>query len=140
MYFLRQFENKSIRFLLPCHCCVHISVSARISIKTISQKFQGFWAKRFGDAAKDCWSHNDSINLIKNTGEGNWFSVILMMLSKHNDVAKTCSYGSKLSANIEIKYLVHFKVFFHILSTFRTGCLSNFKKPSRLLPHENQFT
>ena len=73
----------SIRFPLLCHCCVHISVSARISIKTISQKFQGFWAKPFGDAAKDCWSHNDSINLIKNTDEGNWFSVFLMMLTKH---------------------------------------------------------
>ena len=28
------------------------SVAARISIKTISQTFQGFWAKSFGDAAK----------------------------------------------------------------------------------------
>ena len=47
------------------------SVSARISIKTISQKFQGFQAKRFGDAAKHCLFDNGSINLIKNTVEGN---------------------------------------------------------------------
>ena len=47
------------------------SVSARISGKTISQKFQGFWAKRFDDAAKYCWFHNGSINLVKNTVKGN---------------------------------------------------------------------
>ena len=47
------------------------SVSVRISIKTNSQKFQSFWIKSFGDAAKYCWFHNSSINLIKNTVKGN---------------------------------------------------------------------
>ena len=65
------------------------SVSARTSLKTISQKFQGFWAKSFGDAAKYCRFHNDSINVIKNTVEGNKFSVFLMMLQKHVHVDRT---------------------------------------------------
>ena len=72
-----------ICFHLSWHLCVHISVSAPILVKTMSQKFHGFWAKSFGDAAKHCWYHNDGINLIINTGEGNLFSVFLMMLPKH---------------------------------------------------------
>ena len=99
----------SIRFPLPCHCCVYISVSARISIKAISQRFQGFWAKRFGDAAKDCWSHNDSINLIKNTGEGNWFSVFLMILPKHVHMGRNFHRILKSSISFILK---HFFIFF----------------------------
>ena len=41
-----------------------------------------------------------------------------------NDVAKTCSYRSKLATKFKIKYLVHLKAYFRILSIFRTGCLS----------------
>ena len=99
----------SICFPLPCYWCVHISVSARISIKTISEKFQSFWAKRFGDAAKDCWSHNDSINLIKNTGEGNWCSVFLMMLPKHVHMGWNFQRISKSSISFILK---HFFIFF----------------------------
>ena len=106
------------------------SVSARISIKTISQKFQGFWAKRFGDAAKHCWFHNDSQE----------YSRGKLVFRFSNDVTKTCSYRSKLTMKIEIKYLVHFKAYFHIFSIFRTGCLSTFKNPIRFHPHKIQST
>ena len=50
----------SMYFRLSWHPSVHISVSAPISIKTVSQKFHGFWAKSFGGAAKYCWYPNDS--------------------------------------------------------------------------------
>ena len=41
---------------------------------------------------------------------------------------------------IEMKYLVLFKVYFHIFSIFRTGCLSTSKNPIRFHPHKIQFT
>ena len=41
---------------------------------------------------------------------------------------------------IKIKYLVHFKAYFHIFSIFRTSCLSTFKNPIRFHPHKIQST
>ena len=98
----------SIRFPLPYHCCVHISISARILIKTISQRFQSFWVKRFGCTAKDCWFHNDCINLFKNTGEGNWFSVFLMTLPKHVHMGR--NFQRILTSSISL-ILKHFFIF-----------------------------
>ena len=74
----------SIWFPFPCYCCVHVSVSARISIKI--------------DAAKDCWFYNNRMHLIKNTGEGNWFSDFLLMLPKHVHVV--WNFQSILKSNI----------------------------------------
>ena len=105
----------SICFPLPYHCCVHISVSPRISRKTISQNFQGFWAKRFGDAAKNCWFHNDSINLIKNTGEGIWFSVFLMMLPKHIHMGRNFQRILKSSISFILKNIFIFCLHFYRL-------------------------
>ena len=99
----------SIRFPLLCYCCVHISVLAQISIKTISEKFQGFCVKRFGDAAKDCWSYNDSIILIKNTNKGKCFSVFLMMLPKHVYMGRNFQRILKSSIGF---ILNHFFIFF----------------------------
>ena len=113
------------------------SVSERISTKIISQKFQGFWGKTFGDAAKYCWFHNDSINFRGKTSINSRGKLVFRF---SNDVAKTCSYRSKLTMKIEIKYLVHFKAYFHIFSIFRTGCLSTFKNLIRFHPHKIQST
>ena len=41
-----------------------------------------------------------------------------------NNVAKTCSYGIKISRNTEIKYTYHFKAYSPVLVTFYTSCLS----------------
>ena len=41
-----------------------------------------------------------------------------------NNVAKTCSYKLKISRNIKIKYVFHFKAYFHVLDTFHASCLS----------------
>ena len=67
-----------ICFRLPCHHCALICFSTDFN-KKISQKYQSFWAKCFGDTAKYFWFHNNSINLIKNTDEGNQFSSFLMI-------------------------------------------------------------
>ena len=91
-----------ICFRLLCHPCAYICFSTDFN-KTISQKFQGFWAKRFGDAAKYCWFHNDSINLIKNTVEGNYFSVFLMMLPKHVPIDRNLQRKLKSSIPFILK-------------------------------------
>ena len=81
------------------------SVSAPISTKAMLQEFHGFWAKSFVDAARYCWYHNDSINLIKNTGEGNWFSVFLMMLPKHVHIDQNLQRRLKSSISFILKYI-----------------------------------
>ena len=43
-----------------------------------------------------------------------------------NKVAKACSCGRKISRNIEIKDLFHFKANFYALDTFHTSCGSVF--------------
>ena len=45
-----------------------------------------------------------------------------------NNVAKSCSYGLKISRNIKIKCLFHFKVYFNAVHTFQTSWLSAFKQ------------
>ena len=82
-------------------------------IKTISQKFRGFWEKGFSDAVKDCWFYNDSINLIKNTEKGNWFCIFLMMLPKHGHMGPNFHWRLK-----SIKSFILKQIYFHILSTF----------------------
>ena len=106
--------------------------SAAISIKTMSQKFHGFWAKSFYDATKYCWYHNGRINIRSRK----WWGKFVFRFS--NNVAQTSSHRLKLATKIEVNYLVHFKANFHILSIFRTGSFSTFKKLIRFNSHEIQ--
>ena len=41
-----------------------------------------------------------------------------------DNVAKTCSYGLKISRNTQIKYILHFKAYVPALGTFNRSCLS----------------
>ena len=41
-----------------------------------------------------------------------------------DNVAKTCSYGLKISRNTQIKYILHFKAYVPALVTFNRSCLS----------------
>ena len=109
------------------------SVLAWISIKTISQKFQGFWAKSFDDAAKHCWFHDDNINLIKNIVEGNLFSVFLMMLTKHVHINWNLQWRLKSSVSFILKHIF-------IFSMFLTGRLCTIQNPIRFHPHKIQST
>ena len=60
-----------------------------------------------------------------NKSEGNFFffsfSIIVV-----KTCSKTCSYRLKVSRNIEIGYLFHFKAHFHVLNTIHTSCLNGF--------------
>ena len=88
------------------------SVSEQISMKTISPKFQGFWAKSFADAVKYCLFHNDSINLAKNTGEGKWFSGFLMILPKHVYVDRNLPWRLELSISFMLKHIFIYFLYF----------------------------
>ena len=44
-----------------------------------------------------------------------------------NNAANTCSYDLKISRDIEILYVFHFKAFFHPFNNFHRVCLSAFK-------------
>ena len=68
--------------------------------------------------------HNDSINLIKNAGEGNWFSVFLMMFPKHVHIDRNLQWRLKSSMSFILKH-----IFIYILS-----CLSTFKNLIRFHP------
>ena len=45
-----------------------------------------------------------------------------------NNATRTCSYGFKILRKIEIKNLLHFRVYLYVLDTFNTSCLSIFNK------------
>ena len=64
---------------------------------------------------------NGSRNMFPNTSEGNLLFIFL------NNVDKTCLYGLTIIRDILIKYLVHFKVNFHLIDFFHANCLSVFK-------------
>ena len=85
-----------IRFHLPWHPCAHICFSTDVT-KNYLTEISGFLGKKFGDAAKYCRFHNDSINVIKNTVEGNKFSVFLMMLQKRVHVDRNLQWRLKSS-------------------------------------------
>ena len=58
---------------------------------------------------------NDSLNMFVNKSEGIFLLLLLLLFS---NVGQTCSYGLKVSRNIENKYLLCFKAYFQVLDTF----------------------
>ena len=44
-----------------------------------------------------------------------------------NNAAKTCSYGLKISENIEIGHFFQSRAFLHLSSNLHTSCLNAFK-------------
>ena len=87
------------------------------------RKFQRFRECRFGGSEKDCyflnipkWQHK----LIWEYKRGKLASYFL------DNVAKTCSYGLKISEKIEIKDILQSKSFFHYSNLLHTSCLSAF--------------
>ena len=102
----------SICLRLSWHPCFNISVPAPISIKTMSQKFHCFWGKGFCDAAKYCWCHNDSMHFMKNKGEGNLFSVFLMMLPKHVHTDRNLQWRLKSSISFILKHIFIYFLYF----------------------------
>ena len=83
----------------------------------MSSKFHGLCGKSFRNSSKDGYflrAHISNRNMFVVTHEGNPF---LIFQTIHQ--VKTCSYGMKTSRNIEIKYLFHFKAYFHELDTFQ---------------------
>ena len=111
----------------------------RILVKTMSRKFHKRSTYSFEDLAQDCYFvrlHNGSRNIFVNKSEGNCFFHFSI------NVVKTCSYGLKVSRNMEIRYLFHFKAYFHVLGTVHTSCLIAYNdildvKCNRLLNFKN---
>ena len=97
-------------------------------IETMPMKFQGFGECRFGGSEKDHyflktskWQHK----LIWEYKRGKLVSFFL------DNAARTCSYGLKISENIEIKHVFQSKLFFHHIKFLHTSCLSAFNLRAR---------
>ena len=77
------------------------------NINTINAKFQAHCTKSFGDLKEDRFLrfHNDNWNMFMNTSKGNTF-FNFEMLPRHVPMAWNFQ-------RTEIKYLFHFKAFFH---------------------------
>ena len=86
-------------------------------------KFQGSGESRFGNSEKDRYFLKIArqYKLVRNYKGGKLVSYFL------NIATKICSYGLRISENIEIKHVFQFKGFFHRSSNLQTSCLNTFK-------------
>ena len=98
----------------------------RIRMKIISRKFQRFFAKFFGDSARDVIC-KVPLFAIENAHEKRQDNFSFFFFFYLHNFAKTCSYGLTILKNVAIYYLYHIKEYFHVLDSFYSSCRSAFE-------------
>ena len=108
------------------HLCLHFTLMHYIHLQSYRKHVEEIsvsGGSRFSDSEKDHyflkipkWKHE----LVQNQKQGKLVSYFL------NNGAKNL-YKLKISENIEIELVFHFKAFFHLTSNLHTSCFSAFK-------------
>ena len=111
------------------HLCLSWLLSYSCSLtETMPMKFQGCGEIRCGGSEKDRYFLKIPKLHRKLAREYKRGKFVFYFL---NNAAKTCSYGLKISENIEIKHVFQSKVFFHLSSTLHTRCHSAFTEGTK---------